>query len=125
MLWSRGRTGRTPGGPSGPGGRLPVRRWSDLGTGPEDDLTVIRTAHFSPPPHTAAVFRIGAGRSCPGRRTPRPSSRFSGPATAPAPVPAAERMLRLHDTSAEPADLVAGPGERAAVQGRQTGKSFR
>lgn len=65
-----------------------------------------------------------AGRSCPRPRTPRPSSRFSGFATAPAPVPAAERMLRLHDTSAEPTGFVAGARERAAAQCRQTGKSF-
>ncbi|MDQ0750280.1 hypothetical protein QF034_004511 [Streptomyces africanus] len=66
-----------------------------------------------------------AVRSRPRPRTPRPSSHFSGPAAVPAPVPAAERMLRLHDTSAEPADFVAGGRERAAGQSRQTGKSFR
>ncbi|MFJ8468294.1 hypothetical protein [Streptomyces swartbergensis] len=125
MLWSRGRTGRTPGGSSGPGGRPGVRRWSDHHTGPEDDGRVIRTAHFSPSPHAAVVFRMQAGRSCPRPGTPRPSSRFSGLVATPAPVPATERMLRLHDTSAEPADFVAGARERAAVEGRQTGKSFR
>ncbi|GAP49295.1 hypothetical protein [Streptomyces azureus] len=87
--------------------------------GPEDDATVIRTAHFSPPPHAAAFFRMEAGRSCSRPPGPRPSSGFSGLATDPAPVPAAERMLRLHDTSAEPADFVAGARERAAVQHRQ------
>ncbi|WDV53517.1 hypothetical protein PV963_25725 [Streptomyces coeruleorubidus] len=64
-------------------------------------------------------------RPCPKPRTPRPSSRFSGLAAVPAPVPAAERMLRLHDTSAGPDDFVTGARERAAVEGRQTGKSFR
>ncbi|MYS93852.1 MULTISPECIES: hypothetical protein [Streptomyces] len=125
MHLSRGRTGRTPGGPSGPGGRPPVRRWSDPGTGPEDDDSVIRTAHFSPPPHAAAVFRMEAGRSCPRPRTPRPSSCFSGLATPSVPVPAAEWMLRLHDTSAGPAYFGARSRERAAAEGRQTGKSFR
>ncbi|MER7405513.1 hypothetical protein ABT373_24255 [Streptomyces sp. NPDC000070] len=54
-------------------------------------------------------------RPCPRPRTPRPSSRFSGLAATPATVPAAEWMLRLHGTSAEPADFVAGARERAAA----------
>ncbi|GAA2601783.1 hypothetical protein GCM10010304_58040 [Streptomyces roseoviolaceus] len=39
-------------------------------------------------------------------------------------APAAEWMLRLHRTSAEPADFPVGTRERATGQGRQTGKSF-
>ncbi|MGK5697973.1 hypothetical protein ACSNOJ_34695, partial [Streptomyces sp. URMC 128] len=62
MHRSRGPTGRTPGGPPGPDGRPPVRRWSDPGTSPADDLTVIRAAHFSPPPQEAVVFRMEACR---------------------------------------------------------------
>jgi hypothetical protein len=34
-------------------------------------------------------------------------------------------MLRLHDTSAGPADFVTDALERAAAKGRQTGKGFR
>lgn len=125
MHLSRGRTECTPGGPSGPVGRPPVRRWSDPGTGPEEDVTVIRTAHFSLLPQAAVVFRMAARRHCRSPRPRVPSSCFSRRPPAPFLAPAAERMLRLHQTSAEPADFVAGGRERAAGQSRQTGKSFR
>ncbi|MFI6857210.1 hypothetical protein [Streptomyces sp. NPDC050416] len=125
MHLSRGRAGRTPGGPSGPDGRPPVRRWSEPGTGPAEDVTVLRAAHFSLLPQAAVAFRMEVVRSRPRPWTPRPSSCFSGLAAAPVPVPATERMLRLHDTSAEPADFAAGGRERSAGQSRQTGKSFR
>lgn len=125
MHLSRGPKGRTPGGPSGPDGRPPVRRWSDPGTGPEDDVTVIRAAHFFLLPQAAVAFRMEACRHCRSPRPRAPSSCFSRTPPARFLAPAAERMLRLHQTSAEPDDFVAGGRERAAGRSRQTGRSFR